>query len=165
MDQQCKVLQLLPKGSSTGTQTKADGTYQLSVSSSTTVLVFSFVGYDQQEVSIKGSSVDIKLVNTNTTLGEVVVTGYGTARKKDLTGSIATVTSREFIKGSITTPEQLIAGKVPGVSIISNGGQPGSGSTIRIRGGSSLSASNDPLIVIDGVPLDNGGIAGGNNPL
>jgi TonB-linked SusC/RagA family outer membrane protein len=153
------------KGSTTGTQTKADGTYQLSVSSSTTVLVFSFVGYDQQEISIKGSSVDIKLVNTNTTLGEVVVTGYGTARKKDLTGSIATVTSREFIKGSITTPEQLIAGKVPGVSIISNGGQPGSGSTIRIRGGSSLSASNDPLIVIDGVPLDNGGIAGGNNPL
>src|SRR6476659_6211924 len=153
------------KGSTTGTQTKADGTYKLSVSSSTTVLIFSFVGYDQQEVSIKGSSVDIKLVNTNTTLGEVVVTGYGTARKKDLTGSIATVTSREFIKGSITTPEQLIAGKVPGVSIISNGGQPGSGSTIRIRGGSSLSASNDPLIVIDGVPLDNGGIAGGNNPL
>src|SRR5688572_29626329 len=153
------------KGSSTGTQTKVDGTYQLSVSSSTTILVFSFVGYDQQEVSIKGSSVDIKLVNTNTTLGEVVVTGYGTTRKKDLTGSIATVTSREFIKGAITTPEQLIAGKVPGVSIISNGGQPGSGSTIRIRGGSSLSASNDPLIVVDGVPLDNGGIAGGNNPL
>ena len=153
------------KGSTTGTQTKADGTYQLSVNTSTTVLIFSFVGYDQQEVAIKGSSVDVKLVNTNTTLGEVVVTGYGTTRKKDLTGSIAIVTSREFIKGSITTPEQLIAGKVPGVSIISNGGQPGSGSTIRIRGGSSLSASNDPLIVIDGVPLDNGGIAGGNNPL
>src|SRR5436190_15817393 len=153
------------KGSSTGTQTKADGTFQLSVSSSTNSLIFSFVGYDQQEISIKGSSIDVKLVNTNTTLGEVVVTGYGTARKKDLTGSTATVTSREFIKGSITTPEQLIAGKVPGVSIISNGGQPGSGSTIRIRGGSSLSASNDPLFVIDGVPLDNGGIAGGNNPL
>src|SRR4029078_1686881 len=128
--------------------TKADGTYQLSVSSSTTVLVFSFVGYDQQEVSIKGSSVDIKLVNTNTTLGEVVVTGYGTARKQDLTGSIVAVTSREFIKGSIPTPEQLIAGKVPGVSIISYGGQPGSGSTIRIRGGSSLIARNDPSYVL-----------------
>ena len=153
------------KGSKTGTQTKADGTYQLSVNSSTSVLVFSFVGYDQQEVSIKGSSVDIKLVNTTATLGEVVVTGYGTTRKKDLTGSIATVTSKDFQKGSITTPEQLIAGKVAGVSIISNGGQPGSGSTIRIRGGSSLSASNDPLIVIDGVPLDNGSISGGNNPL
>ena len=103
---------------------------------------------------------DVALVINNTSLGEVVVIGYGTSRKKDLTGSITTVSSKDFQKGNITTPEQLIAGKVAGVSIISNGGQPGQGSTIRIRGGSSLNASNDPLIVIDGVPLDNSGIAG-----
>jgi TonB-dependent starch-binding outer membrane protein SusC len=78
---------------------------------------------------------------------------------------VATVTAKDFQKGVITTPEQLIAGKVAGVSIISNGGQPGSGSTIRVRGGSSLNASNDPLIVIGGVPLVNGSIRGGNSPL
>jgi iron complex outermembrane receptor protein len=94
-----------------------------------------------------------------------VVTGYGTAKRKDLTGSIATITSKDFNKGSITTPEQLIAGKVAGVQITSNGGAPGSGSTIRIRGGASLNASNDPLIVIDGVPIDNNGISGVANPL
>ncbi|MEO6682489.1 MAG: SusC/RagA family TonB-linked outer membrane protein, partial [Ginsengibacter sp.] len=98
-------------------------------------------------------------------LKEVVVIGYGTTRKKDLTGSITQVTSDEFQSGQITSPEQLIAGKVPGVSVISNGGAPGAGSTIRIRGGASLNASNDPLIVLDGVPLSNDGISGVYSPL
>jgi iron complex outermembrane receptor protein len=84
------------------------------------------------------------LVADNTSLEEVVVVGYGTSRKKDLTGSVTSITSKDFQTGAITTPEQLISGKVPGVSIISNSGQPGAGSTIRIRGGSSLSASNNP---------------------
>jgi len=105
------------------------------------------------------------MVQINQQLNEVVVVGYGTTRKKDLTGSVATVSAKDFQKGNITTPEQMISGKVPGVSITSNGGQPGSGSTIRIRGGSSLNASNDPLIVIDGVPLDQSGINGASNPL
>ena len=98
-------------------------------------------------------------------LNEVVVIGYGTVRKKDLTGSVATVTAKDFNQGAITTPEQLISGKVAGVSITPNDGAPGSGSTIRIRGGSSLNASNDPLIVIDGMPLSNSGIAGVANAL
>jgi len=154
------------KGSAAGTQTSADGTYRLSVSSSTTVLVFSFVGYDAQEVTIGGrSSISIQLVNSNTTLGEVVVTGYGTARKKDLTGSITQITSKDFQKGPQTTPLQLIQGKVPGVQISTGNGMPGAGIYIRIRQGASLNANNDPLIVVDGVPLESGGISGVANPL
>lgn len=156
------------RGATTGTQTGADGTFSLSVNSSVTSLVFTSVGYVSQEVSIAGrTSVAITLELNNAALGEVVVIGYGTTRKKDLTGSVATVTSKDFQKGNITTPEQLIAGKMAGVSIITNGGQPGSGSTIRIRGGSSLpgGGSNDPLIVIDGVPVENGGISGSASPL
>jgi TonB-dependent starch-binding outer membrane protein SusC len=149
-----------------GTQTAADGSFRLSVPANATTLVFSSVGFASQEVAIGNGNLNVALVaGAGTNLNEVVVVGYGTTRKRDLTGAVATVNARDFQKGNIATPEQLIAGKVAGVSIISNGGQPGSGSTIRIRGGSSLSASNDPLIVIDGVPLSNGGIAGGNNPL
>jgi TonB-dependent starch-binding outer membrane protein SusC len=155
-----------PKGGGRGTQTSSDGAYRLSVTPSVTVLVFSSVGFTTQEVSIDGkSSIDVPLAINNTSLGEVVVIGYGTTRKKDLTGSVTTVTAKDFQKGSITTPEQLIAGKVAGVQITSNGGAPGSGSTIRIRGGASLNASNNPLIVIDGVPVDNNGISGAANAL
>ena len=154
------------KGSATGTQTKADGTYRITVSPSTTVLVFSFVGHDAQEVSINGrSSIDIQLAATNATLGEVVVTGYGTAKKKDLTGSITLITTKDFQKGPQTTPLQLIQGKAPGVQISTGNGMPGAGVYIRIRQGASLNASNDPLIVVDGVPLETGGISGVANPL
>ncbi len=155
-----------PKGLPTGTQTGEDGAYSISVTTSVTTLVFSNVGYETKEVSIVDrTNVDISMDVTASSLGEVVVIGYGTARKRDLTGSITTISSKDFVKGAITTPEQLIAGKVAGVQITSNGGAPGAGSTIRIRGGASLNASNDPLIVIDGVPLDNGGISGAANPL
>ncbi|MEO7983233.1 MAG: TonB-dependent receptor plug domain-containing protein, partial [Bacteroidota bacterium] len=155
-----------PKNGNGGTQTGSDGTYRLSVASSVTTLVFSSVGFTTQEMSVDGkTTADVSLAVNNTSLGEVVVIGYGTARKKDLTGSVTTVTSKDFQKGSITTPEQLIAGKVAGVQITSNGGAPGSGSTIRIRGGASLNASNSPLIVIDGVPVDNNGISGAANAL
>ena len=155
-----------PKSGGGGTQTGADGSYRISVESSVTTLIFSSVGFTEQEVSIAGkTSADVSLVINNTSLGEVVVIGYGTAKKKDLTGSITTISVKDFNKGAITTPEQLISGKVAGVSISSNDGAPGSGSTIRIRGGSSLNASNDPLIVIDGMPLSNSGIAGAPNAL
>lgn len=131
------------------------------------VLVFSSIGFVKVEKTIGTSNIiNVMLLNDNTALEEVVVVGYGTSRKKDLTGAVTTITAKDFQTGVITTPEQLIAGKVPGVSIISNSGQPGAGSTIRIRGGSSLSASNSPLIVIDGVPLESeGGISGATNPL
>jgi TonB-dependent starch-binding outer membrane protein SusC len=153
------------KGTNTATTTATDGTFKISVPANA-VLVFSSVGFTLQEVSTAGkSSINIALVQLNQQLNEVVVVGYGTTRKKDLTGVVNVVTAKDFQKGNITTPEQMIAGKVPGVAITSNGGQPGSGSTIRIRGGSSLNASNDPLIVIDGVPLDQNGIAGAGNPL
>jgi TonB-dependent starch-binding outer membrane protein SusC len=153
------------KGTKKSTTTSADGSYSISAPGTAT-LVFSSVGYDGQQVAVGGrTTVDVMLVQGTNKLNEVVVVGYGTARKKDLTGSVATVTSKDFNKGFVTTPEQLIAGKVAGVSVISNGGAPGSGSRIRIRGGSSLNASNDPLIVLDGVPLDNSSISGAANPL
>lgn len=154
------------KGTRTATQTNSDGSFSISIASTVKALVFSSVGYATQEVSIDGkTSLDVILILISTSLNEVVVTGYGTARRKDLTGSISTITAKDFNKGAITTPEQLIAGKVAGVQITSNGGAPGSGSTIRIRGGASLNASNSPLIVIDGVPIDNGGISGAANAL
>ena len=156
---------VVPKGGGRGTETDNNGNFRLPVPSTVSTLVISLVGYSTQEVNLQGGTLNITLVRNNQALNEVVVIGYGTARKKDLTGAIQTVTAREFQTGVINTPEQLIAGKVAGVAIIPNGGRPGAGSTIRIRGGSSLSASNDPLIVVDGVPLDNGNISGASNPL
>lgn len=154
------------KSTRTSTQTGSDGSFNISVSNSVNTLIFSSIGFATQEISLNGkTSVNVSLVITNALLNEVVVTGYGTSKRKDLTGSIATISSKDFVKGPITTPEQLIAGKVAGVQITPNNGMPGSGSRIRIRGGTSLRASNAPLIVIDGVPIDNNSIAGASNPL
>ena len=154
------------KETQSSTQTASDGTYKITVPATAGKLLFTSVGFGSMEISIAGKSViSLSLLQSNQQLNEVVVTGYGTTRKKDLTGVVSVVTAKDFQKGNITTPEQMIAGKVPGVSITSNGGQPGSGSTIRIRGGASLNASNDPLIVIDGVPLDHEGINGAGSPL
>ena len=157
---------VLVKGTNRGTNTDTDGRYQLAVPDGPATLVFSFVGYLSQEVAIgSGTTINVKLAPDTKSLNEVVVIGYGTARKKDLTGSVATVNARDFVQGQVTNPEQLVAGKIAGVQITSNGGAPGAGGTIRIRGGSSLNASNDPLIVIDGVPTDNNGISGSPNQL
>lgn len=153
------------KGTNYATVTDSAGNYHLMVPEGSTTLVFSFVGYTNLELPVTGTVVNAVLVHTTGSMESVVVIGYGTARKKDLTGAVATVSAKDFQKGNITTPDQLIAGKVSGVAITSNGGRPGQGSTIRIRGGSSLNASNDPLIVIDGVPVDNGTINGSSNPL
>ncbi|WP_439882560.1 SusC/RagA family TonB-linked outer membrane protein [Pontibacter sp. MBLB2868] len=154
------------KGTSTGTSTDVNGNFSLSVPRAGGSLVFSFIGYTTQEVAIGSrTSFNVSLLPDAKALQEVVVVGYGTQKKSDVTGSVATVSSDDFVKGQVTTPEQLIQGKVAGVQITSNGGAPGSGSTIRIRGGASLNASNDPLIVIDGVPVANTGVAGMANPL
>ena len=154
------------RGSRLATQTNTDGMFRLTVPSSVDALIFTSVGFGTIQVPIPSNRiVNVSLLGSATSLNEVVVIGYGTARKKDLTGSVTAITAKDFNKGSITTPEQLIAGKVAGVQITSNGGAPGSGSTIRIRGGASLNASNDPLIVIDGVPVDNSSIAGAANAL
>ncbi len=154
------------KGTRTIVQTSADGSFSITVPSGSTTLVISSVGFATQEVSVEGkTSVDVSLVVVNATLNEVVVTGYGSVRKKDLTSAVTTITSKDFTKGPITTPEGLINGKVAGVQITAPSGAPGAGSRILIRGGASLSASNAPLIVVDNVPLDNNGISGAANPL
>jgi len=150
-------------GTDKGTVTDARGVFSISVPAGSRLLI-SHVGYDSLEVSAQ-SSLNLILIPSSGTLTDVVVIGYGTQRKRELTGSVVTVTSKDFQQGAITTPEQLIAGKVAGVSVTSNGGSPGAGSVIRIRGGASLNASNDPLIVIDGVPLSGNNIYGASNPL
>lgn len=156
---------IVVKGTTRGTQSDVNGAYKLIVPANST-LIYSFVGKNPQEVVVGSrTSIDVTLEDDAKSLTEVVVIGYGTQRKKDLTGSVVAVTSKDFVQGQITNPEQLVAGKVAGVQITSNGGAPGSGSQIRIRGGSSLNANNDPLIVIDGVPVDNNSISGSPNPL
>ncbi|HEY4112008.1 TonB-dependent receptor [Puia sp.] len=155
-----------PKGDlKSGVVTGNDGSFTITVNDYVKTLVFSFIGFGTLERPVAAGDMNIALTGSSSGLNEIVVIGYGTVRKTDVTGAIATVGEKDFQKGSITTPEQLIAGKVAGVSVVSNGGQPGAGSTIRIRGGASLNASNSPLIVIDGVPLDNDAIAGAGNPL
>lgn len=157
------------KGQSRSSSTDINGNYKIaSVPNGTVVLTASFIGYTSTDltITVKGNTVaNFSLKPDAQNLNEVVVIGYGTAQKKELTGSITTVGAKDFQKGNITSPEQLIAGKVAGVSITSNGGQPGSGSVIRIRGGASLNASNDPLIVIDGIPFSGNSISGAANPL
>ena len=160
------------KGTSSGTITNAEGIFDLQAPGTADTLIVSYIGYITQEVPIRSGPMRIAMELSKASLNEVVVIGYGTQQQKDITGSIATVNAKNFQKGAITSPDQLIAGKISGVSVTSNGGQPGGGSTIRIRGLASLNGNNDPLIVIDGVPLqstDNGTlnqtISGVANPL
>lgn len=153
------------KGTSRGTATDLNGNFTIDVKKTVT-LVFSYVGYITQEVAAQpNTTVNVTMVSEATGLNEVIVIGYGTTKKEDATGSVSPISSKDFNEGSITAPTNLITGKVAGVSVISGGGAPGSGAQVRIRGGSSLSASNDPLYVIDGVPLDNEDISGNRNPL
>jgi len=152
------------KGSKNATQTAADGSFKVRVDGDAT-LVFTSIGYAKQEVVASNSPVTVSLVQSNAALSEVVVVAYGTRKKGDLTGAVTAVSAKDFQKGSIASSEQLLQGKVAGLQITSGGGSAGGGSTIRIRTGSSLNASNDPLIVIDGVPVDGNGINGGGNLL
>ncbi len=147
----------------TGAVTDIDGNYKIEVPSSVKALTVSYLGYLGQTLTISGNTLDFSLSADHASLNEVVVVGYGTTRKSDLTGSVSTVRSEDFNKGMISSPEQLINGKVAGVQIMSNSGSATGGSTIRIRGGASLNASNDPLIVLDGVPLESGGISGNSS--
>lgn len=141
--------------SNTGTVTDDRGGFSLNVKPSENSLTISYVGYLTQVVAINGNTLQVQLLKDSTSkLSDVVVIGYGTVRKEDVTGSISTISQKDFQKGSITSFDQMIAGKAPGISITSNGGHPGSGSKIRIRGLSSLSAGQDPLQVVDGAPFD-----------
>lgn len=155
---------ILIVGTTTGITTDPDGHFSLSVPAANNELQFSFIGYETVTLPIPASNtVRLQMKPQTVTLDDVVVIGYGTRRKGDLTGAIASVDSKDFNEGMISSPEQLINGKIAGVQIISNSGSPTSGSTIRIRGGASLNASNDPLIVLDGVPLESGGISGNSS--
>lgn len=157
---------VVAKGNRTGASTAADGTFRISVPASVNALIVSSVGYATQEVSIEGkTSVEVSLVVVNASMGEVVVVAYGTRRRGDLTGSVTSVSAKDFQKGNINSPEQLLQGKVAGLQITTGGGSAGGGSRIRIRNGASLNSSNDPLIVIDGVPVEGNGIAGSGNLL
>ncbi len=144
-----------PKGSKTGTSTGADGSFSITVGANVTTLVVTSVGFERQEINISGrTTLDVSLVASNANLNEVVVVGYGTARKKDLTGAVASLKAKDFNQGVITAPDQLLQSKVPGLEITNTSGQPGAASTIQIRGNSSIRSSNNPLYVVDGVPLD-----------
>jgi len=151
-------------GTSNGVQTDIDGQWTLTVPSASTLLEISFLGLKTVTVEA-GQAARIVLEDDQEFLDEVVVIGYGTVKKSDMTGSISTVKADEVNKGVITTPADLLRGKSAGVVVTSGSGMPGSGATIRIRGGSSLNASNDPLIVIDGLPVSNDGISGMSDPL
>jgi len=146
------------KNSTNATISDGNGNYQIKADTGD-ILVFSFLGYATFEKKITGNILNVSLQEETKTLNEVVVIGYGSAKKKDLTGSVAQVNSKDFHKAPVTNVEELIANKVPGVQITPRSGKPGAGSSIIIRGGSSLNASNDPLYVVDGVPLEgwNGG--------
>ncbi len=142
------------KGSKIGASTGADGSFTINVPSSATTLVISSVGFTTQEVAIAGqTTVSVALVPSQTNLNEVVVIGYGTTQRKDVTGSIATVKAKDFNKG-VTTPEELLIGKVAGLQVANNNGQPGGTTITKIRGNNSIVSGNNPLYVVDGVPLD-----------
>ena len=146
---------VVSKSGKSGVQTGSDGTFSISVPANASKLVISSVGYQPQEAAINGETVNVVLKVSNESLTEVVVIGYGTARKKDITGSVGSVSAKDFNKGISPAPDQLIQGKLAGVQVVNNSGAPGSGTTIRIRGASSIRAGNTPLFVIDGVPLSN----------
>ncbi len=157
---------ILEKGTPNGVISDANGNFTIQVTSESPVLVISFVGYASQEISVSNhTSVSITMQPDVANLDEVVIIGYGTVKKSDATGAVAVVGSGNFNRGVVNSPQELILGKVPGVSITSISGAPGQTSTIRIRGGSSLNASNNPLIVIDGVPITNSEYGGSPNIL
>lgn len=142
-------------GQKTGVRTAADGTFSISVSPNAKELQVSYVGSESKKVDITSSSnVTVSLTSSSQALTDVVVVGYATVRRKDLTGAVSSIKSKDFNQGQITAPDQLLQGKVPGLEITNNSGQPGAATTIKIRGNNSIRASNNPLYVIDGVPLD-----------
>lgn len=157
---------IIIKGTARGTSTDFDGNYSIEVSQGETIVI-SYIGYTTQEVVFSGqASIDIALSEDAAQLDEVVLIGYGSTTKQDATGALEKVSDKEFNRGAIVAPQQLIAGKAAGVRVTTGGGAAGEGGEIRIRGGASLNASNDPLIVIDGLPIDQrGGAQGSRNAL
>src|SRR6185437_6079053 len=142
------------KGTQKATATNSSGEYSISVpSAGNEVLIFSFVGKDSKEITVGDrSTINVSLTNSISTLNDVVVIGYGTVKRKDLTGAVASVSGKEIATAPVANVAQAMQGKLPGVSIVSQDGRPGADVAIRVRGGGSISQSNQPLILIDGVP-------------
>ena len=156
---------VIVKGTARGTSTDFDGNFSLEVSDGETIVI-SYLGYTTQEIVFNGqSTINVELSEDAAQLDEVVLIGYGSTTKQDATGSVDVVSSKDFNKGAIVSTDQLLNGKAAGVRITNSGGSPDSAPNIRIRGGSSLNAQNNPLIVIDGVPIGNDNPAGVSNPL
>ena len=151
------------KGTTNGAITDLDGNFVLNAPQNS-VISITFIGYKPVEVKA-APSVIVTLEDDSQVLDAVVVIGYGTVKKNDMTGSVTAIKPDKLNRGLTTTASDMITGKIAGVNVTSDGGAPGGGATIRVRGGSSLSASNNPLIVIDGLPIDNEGIKGVSNPL
>lgn len=154
---------VIVKGTTNGTITDFDGNFLLNANKGD-IIIISFIGYRSQEAQAV-ASMNIILKDDTELLDEVVVIGYGSVKKDDLSGSVVAIKAEEMNKGAVTSPQELIMGKVPGLSVSQGDGAPGAGSTIRIRGGASLNASNDPLIVIDGIPVSNDAAPGTPNAL
>ena len=152
------------QGTNVGVSSDFDGNYQINADNGQ-ILVFSYIGFESVELTVNGANQDVKMTESDSELDEVVVIGYGTVRKKDLTGAVDLVTEKNFAKGSVVSPQQLIRGKVAGVSIVSNSGAPGDDSNVLIRGIGSLNLNSNPLYVVDGIPLDSGGVGGSRSPL
>ena len=156
---------IVVEGTQTGTSTDVEGNYSFQVPEDA-MLVFSFVGYQTQRLPVEGrTTLNVELQQQVQEMEEVVVIGYGEVKKEDATGSVSKISTEDFQQGAITSPQKLLQGKAAGVQITTSGGAPGSGTQIRIRGASSLTASSDPLIVIDGVPMSGEGVSGMRNPL
>lgn len=154
---------ILEKGTSNGTQTDFDGKFSLSVSDKKATLIISYIGFTTKEIVVGNqSSLSISLIEDAAKLDEVVVVGYGSQKKKDLTGAVASISSEDFQNAANTSVDQMLQGKVAGVRITQTSGQPGGGVSLRIRGNSSLNAGNEPLYVIDGLPIDNTPLLSGN---
>ncbi|QTY27684.1 SusC/RagA family TonB-linked outer membrane protein [Flavobacterium sp. CS20] len=155
---------ILIENTQRGTTTDFDGNYTIEINNGE-VLVFSYLGFKTQKISYTGQSeINVELEPDLSQLEEIVLIGYGTSTKKDLTGSVTAISQKDFTKGNIITPENLISGRLAGVTVKTSGA-PGSGSEIRIRGGGSLNANNQPLIVVDGLPLSNDNVGGGRSIL
>jgi len=152
------------KGTNVGVSSDFDGNYQINAENGQ-ILVFSYIGYNNIELTVKGANQDVVMTESDSELDEVVVIGYGSVKKKDLTGAVDLVSAKDFAKGSVVSPQQLIQGKVAGVSIVSNSGAPGDGANVLIRGIGSLNLNSNPLFVVDGIPLDSGGVGGSRNAL
>ena len=157
---------IIVQGTNNGTITDFDGNYTLTNVENENVLVFSFLGFTTKEVSYTGQeTVNIQLDESETALEEIVVIGYGSVRKKDATGAVNQVSTEDFNKGQISTAGELITGKIAGVNVTSGGGAPGEGQNIVIRGQGSLSLNSSPLIVVDGVPINDSNVGGSRNAL